>query len=399
VRAGRWLALAGLCVFLLVSAGCSRAPDARARGDSSNPIPVRTVALEEQVVRRPVQAVGSLLALEESRISAQVEGRVESILADVGDAVEEGQVIVHLDTTELKLEVERQRAAVRQTRARLGIGPDDPLPRDSAQVAFVQRAAADLFDAQQKFRRAEQLQRDQLISQQQLDEAASRYNSARAGHDLALQELEQLKAQIVSGEAALSLSQKKLADAAIRAPYVGAIKERNVSVGEYVRVQSPVAVVVRTDQLRARLAVPEKFAGVLKTGTDAQIRVEAYPDEVFRGRLVRINPSVSQETRSFEVEALLPNPRGRLKPGFFVQATLPSEIEEKVRTLAEQAVSWRYGVYKVFVLDGGHVKEREVKTGLRQGARVEILDGLTPGERVAVALQGELRDGAAVRVQ
>ncbi len=384
-------------LLVLLPAGCSRTQPGSVRGDAGNPITVRVYPVQEELLRRRVQAVGSLHALEESTVSAEVEGRVERVLADVGDAVRESQVLVTLSDTELKYELERQRATVRQVRAQLGLGPNDALPRDPAQVAFVQRAAADLFDAEQKYHRAEQLFRDRLISQQQLDEASSRFKGARAAHDLAVQEVEQLKARLQSSEAASKLAEKKLADTSIRAPFPGSVKERRVSLGEYLKVQSPVMVIVRTDQLRARLAVPEKWAGAVKPGATIDVRVEAYPGEVFQGRLVRMNPAVLQESRTFEVEALLPNPGGRLKPGFFIQASLPSEVEEKSLTVPEQAVSYRYGVYKVFVVSGGRVAERQIKPGTQQGSRVEILEGLRAGERVAAPLEGELRDGAAVR--
>ncbi|MGH9803790.1 MAG: efflux RND transporter periplasmic adaptor subunit, partial [Candidatus Acidiferrales bacterium] len=326
-----------------------------------------------------------------------VEGRVEKVLADVGDNVAEGQVLVTLSPVELQLELDRQRAIVSQVRARLGLGPADLLPKDPAQVAFVQRAAAQLFDAEQKNRRAEEMFRGGLISQEQLDEAAVRFKSARAAYDEALQEVDQLKAQLLASEAARDLAAKKLDDATIRAPFPGAVKERHVSPGEFLRVQSPVEVIVRTDKLRARLAVPEKYAGSLKQGTAVDIHVEAYPNEVFTGQLARINPAVSQESRTFEVEALLANPAGRLKPGFFVQATIPSELQENALTVPEQAVNYRYGVYKVFVVNGAQVEEREVKTGPRLEGRVEVVEGLKTGDRVALAVEGGLFTGARVR--
>src|SRR2546422_4746245 len=211
-------------LLFLVQAGCSRTQPASVRGDAANPIAVRSFPVEEEVVRRRVQAVGSLYALEESTISAEVEGRVEGVLADVGDTMKEGQVLVTLSGTELQYELDRQRATVRQVRAQLGLGPNDPLPRDPAQVAFVDRAAADPFHAEQKHRRAEQLFHDQLISQQQLDEASTRYKGARAAHDLAMQQVDELEARLQSSEAASKLAEKKLADATIRAPFPGSIK-------------------------------------------------------------------------------------------------------------------------------------------------------------------------------
>ena len=135
--------------FLLTS--CSRDPDARSDGKAGGPISVRLFTVEEQVVKRRVQAVGSLYPIDQSTISSEVEARVDRVLVDVGDAVRQGEILVELSPTELQYEVDRQRAAVAEVRARLGIGPEDPLPRRPDDVAFVQRAAADLFDAEQKY--------------------------------------------------------------------------------------------------------------------------------------------------------------------------------------------------------------------------------------------------------
>lgn len=382
-----------------MTAGCSRTQSADARGKDGNPLPVRVLTVEEQVVRRQVLATGSLFALEESTISAEVEGRVESILADVGDRVAAGQPLVVLLKQELQFEMERQAAAVQQIRARLGLGPNEPLPKDPSQVAFVRRAAADLFDAEQKLKRAEELARDQLISREQMDGAQAAYQRAGAAHEVAVQEVDQLKAQLQSSEALHKLAEKKLADATIRAPFPGAVAERRVSPGEFLRVQSPVMVLVRTDRLRARLAVPERWAGALQTGTRVDVRVEAYPNQVFQGRLERINPAVSPETRTFEVEALLDNPGGKLKPGFFVNATLASEVEEKITVVPAEAVTYRYGTYKVFVVNGNQIQEREIKPGTQQNERYEVLEGVKPGERIVVAREGELYDGATVKEQ
>ncbi len=391
---------ATLCTGVLCGAvslaGCSGKSEAKGDGNKAA-VSVKTFTVQEDVVKRRVQATGSLFPLEESTISAEVEGRVEKVLADVGDTVRLEQELVSISKVELQLELDRQRAAVQQARARLGLGPADPLPRSPEQIAFVRRAAADLFDAEQKNKRAEELFRNQLISQQQLDEAATRFKGARAAYEESLLQVEQLKAQLQSSEAARNLAEKKLADAAIRAPFPGSVKQRRVSPGEYLRVQSPVMVIVRTDQLRARLAVPEKWAGVLKNGSPVEITVEAYPGEVFRGRVERINPAVAQETRTFEVEAILANGDGRLKPGFFVQAALASDVEERIRVLPEEALNYRYGVYKAFLVDGSKVKEQEVKTGAQVAGKIEILQGLKPGDVVAVATKGELRDGVAIQ--
>jgi RND family efflux transporter MFP subunit len=369
-------------------------------GDAAHPTPVHFYTVAEETAQRRVQAVGSLFALEESILSSQVEGRVSVVLADVGDTVKEEQPLIVLDPQELQFEVDRQRGLVHQVRAQLGVGPNDPPPADSKTIASVQRAEADLFDADHKYKRAQEMFKDRLISQQQLDEAASRYQSAQATYNVALQEVDRLKALLVSSQASEQLAEKKLRDATIRAPFPGAIKTRNVHPGEYLRVQSPVMVLVRTDRLRARLAVPERWAGWVRDGAPVDLQVEAFPGETFHGKVSRINPSVSQDSRTFEAEALLVNLDGRLKPGFFVQASIPSAKEEKTIFLPEQAVNYRYGVYKVFLVSGNRVSERQIRpagqTEDERGRRFEVAEGLKPGDRVAVAISGDLHDGATV---
>jgi membrane fusion protein, multidrug efflux system len=392
--------LFGVLALGAMLCACSKSPSSSVLGDAAHPTPVRLYTVAEETAQRRVQAVGSLFPLEESILSSQVEGRVAEVLADVGDTVKEEQPLIVLDPQELQYEVDRQRGQVRQVRAQLGIGPNDLPPTDPKKIASVQRAEADLFDANGKYARAQEMFKDHLISQQQLDETASRYQSAQASYNVALQEVDRLKALLVSNEASEQLAQKKLRDATIRAPFPGSIKTRNVHPGEYLRVQSPAMVLVRTDRLRARLAVPERWAGWVRDGAAVDLQVEAFPGETFHGKVSRINPSVSQDSRTFEAEALLMNADGRLKPGFFVQASIPSEKEEKTIFLPERAVNYRYGVYKVFLVSGNRVLERQIRpagqTEDARGRRFEVAEGLKPGDRVAVALSGDLRDGATV---
>ena len=380
--------------------GCSRSTTSSVLGDATHPTPVHLYTVAEETAQRRVQAVGSLFALEESILSAQVEGRVSAVLADEGDAVKQEQPLVVIDPEELQFEVDRQRGLVRQVRAQLGIAQNEPPPTDPKKIASVQRAEADLFDADHKYQRAQEMFKDRLISQQQLDEAASRFQSAQATYNVALQEVDRLKALLVSSEASEKLSEKKLGDATIRAPFPGSIKTRSVHPGEYLRVQSPVMVLVRTDRLRAKLAVPERWAGWVRDGAAVDLQVEAVPGETFHGKVSRINPSVSQDSRTFEAEALLVNLDGRLKPGFFVQASIPSSKEEKTIFLPYRAVSYRYGVYKVFLVNGNRVSEKQIRpagqTEDERGRRFEVAEGLKPGDRVAVAISGDLHDGATV---
>lgn len=391
-----WLGALSILAFC----GCSSSR-ARASAATVKAVPVHLYTVTAETTRRQVQAVGSLFPLEESTLSSEVEARVSEVLADVGDSVREGQPLVLLDKQELQFEVERQRGEVMQVRAQLGIGPNDPPPSDTRKLASVQKAEADYLDAREKYNRAQSMFKDRLISQEQYDELTARYQSTQASYNLAIQEVERLKALLISSEASERLSQKKLADATIRAPYPGAVKSRDVHPGEYLKVQSPVMVVVRTDRLRARLAVPERWAGWVKDGTSGNLHVDAFPGASFKGTITRINPAIAQDSRTFEVEAMVDNRDARLKPGFFVQASVPSEKEEQAIFVPAAAINYRYGVYKVFLVNGNRVTERQIRPAGQiqdeKGWRFEVAEGLKPGDRVASAVSGELHDGDAVQ--
>src|SRR4051812_25620718 len=184
------LAAVGPVVFV---SGCSNGQANSAEASRARATPAHIHTVVEETTRRRVQTVGSLFALEESTLSAEVEGRVEAVLADVGDAVKTGQPLIELDRQELQFEVDRQQGVVRQVRAQLGVGPTYPPPSDPKSLPAVQRAAADLFDAERKYGRAQEMLKDNLISQQQADEARSRYQSTKATYEVALQEVDRLK--------------------------------------------------------------------------------------------------------------------------------------------------------------------------------------------------------------
>src|SRR5215467_15118345 len=152
-----------LVLVVASGAGCSKSQPSSVLGDASHPTPIHSYTVAEETARRRIQAVGSLYALEESTLSSEVEGRVAEVLSDVGDNVKEGQALVRLDPKELQFEVERQRGIVTQVRAQLGIGPNDSPPTDPKKIATVQRAEADLFDADHKYSRAQEMFRDKLI--------------------------------------------------------------------------------------------------------------------------------------------------------------------------------------------------------------------------------------------
>jgi len=380
---------------LMAAAGCGKGVSGDAA--SSKPVKARVVAVQERQVRRSVEAVGTLFPYDEVTVGSEVDGKIARVLVDVGDGVALGRPLVEVSPLELRLTAEQQAASLDQVRAQLGLPDGAEGLDDVEQAAEVKRAAADRTDAGQKFERARSLFEDGLLSRGDFDAAEARSKGAEAAYQMARQNVETLRAQVAQRRAGLAFARKKLADCVIRAPFAGQVKQRLVSVGQYVKVQTPVMVIVNVDPLRVRLQVPEKLAAWVAVGQPATIRVEAWSDRSFEGKVARINPSVDPQTRAFEVEALLANHDGALKPGFFARASIASSRVDKALVVPADALRYRYGVYKVFTVASRTLKEKEVKLGERQGDLVEIAEGLTTGDSVAVPVPGqELRDGAAV---
>ncbi len=389
------------CALLLSSCArntAGKSPNEKAQAAASK-AKIRVAPVERQQQQRTVETVGSLFAYDEVAVSSEAEGRVEQVMVDVGDGVGKGQLLARIAPVEFELTVEQQRAALQQARARLGLRDGDGELKDVKQAAEVKKAAADLADAEQKFKRAQSLLETGVIARQQFDEADARYKAARATYDLAVQQVENLRASMQQTQATLNLASKRLRDTQIRAPFAGRVKTRDVTVGQYLKIQTPVMTIVNVDPLRVRLSVPEKMSPWVRVGREVKLTLEAFPGREFTGRISRINPAVEEQTRTFEIEALVANRNGELKPGSFVKATIQSDRVDSILTIPYNAAAYLFGAYKVFVVEGKTIKEREVKLGDRVGERVEIIEGLQADEKVAVVEAGQqLKDGMEVEI-
>jgi membrane fusion protein (multidrug efflux system) len=213
---------------------------------------------------------------------------------------------------------------------------------------------------------------------------------------LSLQNAKNLRASIQASEASMKLADRQLRDTEIRAPFDGYVEKRLVNLGELVKAQMPVMSVVRVDPLKVIAEIPEKMAPWIHDGQPVQLHVDAYPDRTFTGKVSRISPAVSTSTRAFPFEALVPNTDAVLKPGTFARVHIESGRVDNVLTLPYAALQYRYGVNRVFVVDGDKLTARELKVGDRLGDRIEIIEGVKGGEQVAVTDVDKLADGMKV---
>ena len=390
----KWLALAALAVILC---GCNRQQQVQPKQDTS-PIPVRVAPVTSREMRRVVESVGTLFPYEEIIISAEVEGRIDQVNVDLGDQVTPGQVMVRIWDEEQRYLVAQNEAQLRQSLERLGLRDEKDRVKDIRETPEVRRAQAELFDAEQRFKRARNLVDQGIASQADLDQASSRFKSLQAGYDSTLYQTRNLIQEVERFKAILELQRKKLRDTTVRAPFAASVKDRQASVGQYVRVNTPLLTLVKIDPIRLRVEVPERMAPWVKTGQMTEVFLEAYADRVFRGKIWRISPTVEQSKRTFVIEALIDNPGGALKPGSYAKARVPTEKVDRIRLVPVRAVNYVLGSNKTYVVRDGQVDAREVKLGDRFDQDVEILEGVEEGEQVAVTQVVRLDTGTKVRI-
>ena len=190
---------------------------------------------------------------------------------------------------------------------------------------MVRQAAANRDDARSTFKRAEQLSGRGLMSKVDYDTADTRLKVAEANYQAALENARSLKAQLQDRRASFELAQKKVADAVVRAPVAGSVSERLVQPGEYIRENTPVAMIVQMNPLKLKTAIQERYAGVIRPGQLVQFTVEAFPDRMFVGKIAYVSPAVDQATRTFPVEAMVENADRDAEAGLLRQRHRRSE--------------------------------------------------------------------------
>jgi RND family efflux transporter MFP subunit len=154
---------------------------------------------------------------------------------------------------------------------------------------------------------------------------------------------------------------------------------------------------VRTNPLRVRIDVPEQAIQEVRVGQSVSATTSAWPDRNFSGRVARIAPNVSAQSRTLTVEAEIDNSNGALKPGQFATVRILEERAEPAVLVPARAVVTEAGVSRVFVIKNGHAEQRLVQTGQTEGDLIEIKQGVAADELVATSNQQQLTDGVAVK--
>ena len=410
-----------LLLFVFLIPACAPKSETSGKSEEAKPVTVKVADAKPTTLRRTVPVVGTLNPFEDVVLAPKVSGRVLRVFKDVGDRVSPGELLMELDEAEYRLAVEQARPAFEAELRKLKL---TALPANDAlfekylpNVDAVREAHANLKLAKSDLDRTQKAVDGGVGSRDVYDSVVNRVSVAEVRVQVAETEARVTLANARRLEAALKDAERRLADTKLNAPAPDqwamwlrelgttttpmkyAVAQKMVSAGEMVQSQ-PVTNCYRLvidHILKLGAAIPEKYAPHVTLGQAVEIRVEAYPDEVFTGIVARISPTTDAGNRAFGVVIGVRNGDGRLKAGGFATAEIVLR-SDTITTVPADALVQFAGVNKVFVVNGDRAKEVKVTVGTRDKDWVEV-GGLPAGAKVVTRGQSQLVDGAAIRIQ
>lgn len=290
-------------------------------------------------------------------ISPKIAGRIEQVAVEDGQRVSTGQQLLTLESVELTNSVRVNSDAV-------------------------SRAAANYENIKADYNRYKTLYQQNAVSRQQLDSMETRLKVAET--------------DLSSAYAGLSSSQQQYAYASVSAPVSGVVANKSATIGQVVAPGQQLMTLESIDQVYAVVSIEQKDMGLIKTGMPAEIAVDAYPGQTFRGTVRIMNPAAATANRMFRTKILIDNTDYRLKPGMFVKTSIVTGGETKVLAVPRAAIFQKQGLYYVYTVEAGKARRHQIEAGDIIGDFIEIRSGLTEKAAVITSNVANLKDGDTV---
>ncbi|CAN5139199.1 efflux RND transporter periplasmic adaptor subunit [soil metagenome] len=323
--------------------------------------PGETVRLESKPLAQSLYVTGELNAVQRVTLRAKVSAEVKTLAVREGDRVTAGQLIAQLDTNDLE--------------ARL-----------AERVGSLEAAKANLAQAQRN-----RVTNQELLSKGYISKNA--FETIDTG-------FQATTGQMQAAEGSVAQIRNSIRDARVVAPISGIVAKRHVQAGEKVAIDMPLVSIVDLAKLEMQALVPADEVPKVQVGSVAKLKIDGYPDRVFDGKVERIAPATEPGTRAVLVLVGLTNPGELLKAGMFATGTLAIGQSQPVPTLPTEAVVASGGDTSVWMVRDGKLTRQPVRIGRRDEntARVEVVEGLGPNDRVLSARFDNLREGQPARV-
>ncbi|MFB3825414.1 MAG: efflux RND transporter periplasmic adaptor subunit [Bryobacteraceae bacterium] len=357
-----------------VYTGCGR-QEAQTTAPAAAPVaaPVWTVQTESFAATAPV--TGTLVSSARVDVKAETTGRVVRFDKEEGDRVEAGESVIWVNDDNFKLSVRQAETAVQVAEA----GLERARLIESHSVAELERAG--------------NLLKSGGITDKDLKAAQLAERDARAGVQVAAAQLEQARA-------ALTVAQKHLRDSVVKSPVAGEIQKKFVNQGAYVEPATPVFTVVDNNRLELEALVASADLAPIRPGQRVTFSVNSYPGVKFEGRIIETAPAVEIDTRSAKVRIGVSNSGGRLRAGMFAEGEILTGVSAGAIVIPAAAVYRDDRSAKsshVFVVEGGKAVKRNVRIGRERDSRLEIVEGLKPGDALITEQNIQIAEGVKVQ--
>ncbi len=365
-------------------AGCGETPKDKP-ASSSLAVAVSTVKAATETWPSLYEATGTVRARSSAIISAQMMGYVREVKVQAGDHVHAGQRLVTLDTRDLDVNSRRAEAAREEVRT--------SVPEADSAVAA---AKANLDFAKSTFNRMRELFQKTSISSQEFDEASAKLKASEAAYEMTRARRIQLNSKLVQSEQEVRATQVTRSYGDVVAPFAGVVTAKSVEPGSLAMPGTPLLTIEREGAFRLEAAVEESRLGAIRVGQPVSVTLDSV-DRTLDARVSEIVPAVDAASRAYIVKIDLP-PTASLRSGVFGRAAFPLG-SRSLLAIPSGAVSERGQLQSVMIAENGVAHTRLITEGQKSNDRVEVLSGITAGEKVIFPVPRGLADGARVEVR
>ena len=404
------LSISGLLLF---TAGCSLLPPGDAQSESASPQQQKTLSVDAAVARRgsleqDIEYVGTTFPVREVSLRSRIEGQILDISVDVGDRVEQGQVLVRIDdsiSAATVIEAQAEVAALQSEVASLEADVNDAR-------AQVEQAELELQQARSDAARTTQLFEQGAISEQEAELDRTAVGTAQQALRSAQQQVANRSSAVVAAqrrvaaqEALVAQERQRKSFTVLNSPVTGSVLARVLEPGDLAQPGDEVLQLGDFSQIQVRVQISELELAAIRVGQTAQVRLDAFGDRTFTGEVTQISLAADATARLIPVEVTIPNADRRIGRGLlarvnFGQQNNNSIVVPETAVVASGAKNSKSDTATVFILqregEQATVTAREVELGDRANSQVEIVTGLEPGEEYVVRSSRDLQDGDTV---
>lgn len=376
-------------------------------------VPIQVAKAQRGEINSLLTVSGLVEPKETVRVFSKTVGQVKEILVQEGDQVKKDAILMRLDDEQIRLQVAQARANLDSAQASLERIKAGARPQEVSQVeAAVRQAKINMDSAEENYLKMQKLFSEGAISEQQHDQAKNQLEIARAQYQSAsesyklitegasAQDIRAVEAQVRQAQSALELAQSQLNNSIIKAPISGSVTSISVKTGELASSAIPLLSILDISELSVKAGISEKDIGAVQIGQEAEIFIDAFPQEKFSGEVASKGVLVDPVSKTMEIKIRIKEPPVVIPPGVFARANIITEHNTDALIIPSTALTRKADGLFVFVLENDEqtVKRRAIITGITQGNQVEVVDGLNDNEIVVILGNISLEEGDLVRV-